>query len=542
MDAIRCLVLFIFAISFTYAATGDILWSGCGAKCDFTSTKGCREVTTEGCYNGECVRVDNTVYRSQYCTNYESQHDDYCCDASYAQTVSKNLGSEITLVYWQKYTAWPPATHGGCKTVRLYSSAGDDDNYWNFNNNFPGPYKEFDGGLDGYSDPYNAPGASSGTFMLGEGVHGDPNRGCQISGSSTVCSYPEDSVKLYTNSDYINWGNGKWKEIRLYLKLPSTDSMDGQGDGQQTLWVDGRMVFSIENVKESVMGGADWNRIKWFPIEEASQPFQMYWDEMVAYEGYMPPDDCQPNCDGRVCGPDPVCGYSCGPCDGVCVDGQCNSVCTPDWQCTDWSDGDCGTRTCTDANSCGTNAGKPEETRTCPEPTPGLSVDSTYSGYSSAVIDDDVIDAYGGTSTTWASAQNLSAPHWVEIYFEQPIELNFVTIYWAYNANLGRMMNSQEVLVQYWDGDWVTVSTMNPPEGASYTARFDKVTTSMIRLLQPAGMGPVDYRSIMWLTEVDYGISCMSLADLMALLSEWKTSQKTMQDVLFGIQEWKNGC
>jgi hypothetical protein len=42
--------------------------------------------------------------------------------------------------------------------------------------------------------------------------------------------------------------------------------------------------------------------------------------------------------------------------------------CVPEWSCTEWSE--CSfnglqTRSCTDLNSCGTNAGKPEESRTC---------------------------------------------------------------------------------------------------------------------------------------------------------------------------------
>lgn len=35
-------------------------------------------------------------------------------------------------------------------------------------------------------------------------------------------------------------------------------------------------------------------------------------------------DSCEPDCTGRSCGPDPVCGTSCGPCDGTCTaGGQC---------------------------------------------------------------------------------------------------------------------------------------------------------------------------------------------------------------------------
>ena len=42
-------------------------------------------------------------------------------------------------------------------------------------------------------------------------------------------------------------------------------------------------------------------------------------------------------------------------------------ICTPDWDCTDWSNlaNQCGTRTCSDSNTCGIITGKPSETKTC---------------------------------------------------------------------------------------------------------------------------------------------------------------------------------
>ena len=48
--------------------------------------------------------------------------------------------------------------------------------------------------------------------------------------------------------------------------------------------------------------------------------------------------------------------------------GSGGASCTPDWQCTGWTDCSADltqTRTCTDANSCGTNLNKPEESRSC---------------------------------------------------------------------------------------------------------------------------------------------------------------------------------
>jgi len=47
------------------------------------------------------------------------------------------------------------------------------------------------------------------------------------------------------------------------------------------------------------------------------------------------------------------------------------------------------------------------------------SVDSTYSGYTTASLTDGTIDPYGGTSSTWASAESSTNPHWITIDFGQ---------------------------------------------------------------------------------------------------------------------------
>jgi hypothetical protein len=92
------------------------------------------------------------------------------------------------------------------------------------------------------------------------------------------------------------------------------------------------------------------------------------WDR-GAYE-YNPGGSCTPSCSNKQCGSD-GCGGNCGTCpSGQSCDssGQCQAVsCTPSWQCTAWSacENSTQTRTCTDANSCNTNDGKPNESQAC---------------------------------------------------------------------------------------------------------------------------------------------------------------------------------
>ncbi len=60
---------------------------------------------------------------------------------------------------------------------------------------------------------------------------------------------------------------------------------------------------------------------------------------------------CIPDCAGRECGPDPICGTSCGPCSGVCSNGLCcgNGVCSTNENCPADSSG-CATQICRTAS------------------------------------------------------------------------------------------------------------------------------------------------------------------------------------------------
>jgi chitodextrinase len=135
-------------------------------------------------------------------------------------------------------------------------------------------------------------------------------------------------------------------------------------------------------------------------------------------------------------------------------------------------------------------------------------VDSTYSGYSVTSITNGVIDAYGGTATTWASDESSTNPHWVVIDFGQTRTINRTKIYWAWNSNKSQWMTPMQYLIQSWNGSsYVDVVTVTSPTIGSVTEiSFSSVTTSRIRIYQPANMGSSSYSTIMWLTELElYG-------------------------------------
>jgi hypothetical protein len=143
---------------------------------------------------------------------------------------------------------------------------------------------------------------------------------------------------------------------------------------------------------------------------------------------------------------------------------------------------------------------------------PGVTVDSTFAGYSTGPIDDGVINANGGTATTWASA-DTATDHWIVIDFGATRQISTATLYWAYNAFQQKYTTSNKVDVQYWDGSaYQTVATMNyAGDVPSTTVNFPAVSTSRIRFYQGTNQGNPIYPSVIWLTEVDYGTQTLPL-------------------------------
>ncbi|UCE24389.1 MAG: hypothetical protein JSU74_14070 [Candidatus Zixiibacteriota bacterium] len=132
-------------------------------------------------------------------------------------------------------------------------------------------------------------------------------------------------------------------------------------------------------------------------------------------------------------------------------------------------------------------------------------VDGTYSGYTPSVITDGVSDPYGGTTTTWASQESSTSPHWIETDFGSAKSVNQVTIRWAWNANRSSWMTSQQYHIQRWNGiDFEDIVVVTSPAVDSVTTTsFPVVSTSRMRIYQPANMGPSNYPTVIWLTEIE---------------------------------------
>jgi hypothetical protein len=132
-------------------------------------------------------------------------------------------------------------------------------------------------------------------------------------------------------------------------------------------------------------------------------------------------------------------------------------------------------------------------------------VSGSYSGYTATTITDGVNDPYGGASSTWASDESPSLPHWVEIDMGVTRTVDRVAVCWAWNEFRDAWMTSQQYKIQAWNGSsYVDLATVTDPTAGAVTVRsFAPVYTDRIRIWQPANAGPPEYTSVMWLSELE---------------------------------------
>ena len=154
-------------------------------------------------------------------------------------------------------------------------------------------------------------------------------------------------------------------------------------------------------------------------------------------------------------------------------------------------------------------------TATTPETPPTLAelsaarvaVDSSFDGYTSKPLHDGVLDVKRISGMrynegNWASAETHQ-PHWIELQLDAPARVAAVYIYWGFDRD--RFVASRRVELQTPDasGEWQTISTIEPGNNYDRTAfEFAPVTTTRVRILQPAQQGPRGRPFVMWVREV----------------------------------------
>lgn len=139
--------------------------------------------------------------------------------------------------------------------------------------------------------------------------------------------------------------------------------------------------------------------------------------------------------------------------------------------------------------------------------------DGDAPGHNRVAVTDTIIDPYAD-SATWASEDNMSSDHWVEIDFEAVKTVDAVVVYWAWDTVAADWATAQSLMLQRWNGStFENMQAVAPPEAGSVTlVPTGGVAMSMLRVVQPAGQGPTAHPGTMWLAEVEaYGTAGLSL-------------------------------
>ncbi len=105
-------------------------------------------------------------------------------------------------------------------------------------------------------------------------------------------------------------------------------------------------------------------------------------------------------------------------------------------------------------------------------------------------------------ATCWASSEEPAA-HWVELRWDRPVTFNQVVLDWP--QCWGRYWTSRDFQLEAWDGTgWQAIDAVHDQTEAAASCRsLAPTTTERLRLLQPAGGGPVEFPNRLWLAEIE---------------------------------------
>jgi len=105
-------------------------------------------------------------------------------------------------------------------------------------------------------------------------------------------------------------------------------------------------------------------------------------------------------------------------------------------------------------------------------------------------------------ATCWASSEETEE-HWAELRWPRPVTFNLVAIDWALCWQ--RYWTSRSFRLEAWvDGAWQALARVDgQPETAASRLRFEPVTCSRLRVVQPAGGGAAEFPNRLWLAELE---------------------------------------
>jgi len=203
--------------------------------------------------------------------------------------------NSVTAVYWEKYDTADPnpgSTVWNVKTTRFYISGAG---YYPFMSRHNGDWFTSGWG-DNNTTNVNVAATSAVTQIANSGY---PISCDQYVGPATCTStegkyewhwYPIDTRAT------SGWNDEGWHKVRIYAKVPTTSSAT---DGEVKVWIDDVLITTVTGIAHTPgqTWGTSFELLRFNPSSEflsGSYSVNHLYDDMVVYEGYVPPGDETP--------------------------------------------------------------------------------------------------------------------------------------------------------------------------------------------------------------------------------------------------------
>jgi hypothetical protein len=279
----RVLIFFLllfWGCSVGYAGVGDTIWTGCGATCDESfagsATGWVRTIETSGCSSGECLKLDADTNGQGNCGTGETR---YGAGNTSIGTSSVSGYDEITVVYKVKFDQNARNINdGNIKGIRPLQ--GCDTCY-------TGTSIDVHFGRDHYSSSWDGatlePNAGVVTFV-------NTNVNYCVDNLDGTYDCPDGRLQIkFTVDGKDGYPANTWREQRKWIKLPTSDT---SADGEIKMWIDDTLVYHLYNIDQKDDRDQTFSNFRWYPSSEAcDNDFEHWMDEMIIYEGYVPPGD-----------------------------------------------------------------------------------------------------------------------------------------------------------------------------------------------------------------------------------------------------------
>lgn len=277
--AFNFLFIFLFSTVFALgiplqssAANGDIIYQNCasGGSCMGAGSGNgwTRTVVSSGCYSGQCLKLVGTRNTNSGAAGYG------------AGNTSLNSSSiagyrEVTVSYWIKLSKKGTSISGGnFKGTRLYTGG---ETYW-----ISDIVPHFGG--DFYTSAILGTIRPASWFKMVTDTH---NKDYPTDNGNGTYTSSKGWIKGTIQSGGPTPPGTSWVRVTKWARLPSTNT---SSDGAIKIWFGDKLALDIYNAKfKYTTNASKFSAISFYPSSEASEPFEHWMDEMIIYEGYVPP-------------------------------------------------------------------------------------------------------------------------------------------------------------------------------------------------------------------------------------------------------------